>query len=141
MGLRDLFALVLAAMSPSAESTSRPKESTIKISNVCINIVNGYEYNITSRADYFLINVNNNGAVAFVYVGHNPQILDKNRKWQSRSVRSKMKSSQIVFLEDNQAGQILGVPLNETDQYFHIWFKGNDIKLNKQFKNVAEFCR
>jgi hypothetical protein len=140
MALIEFIALILVSTSGPPERVMKSNLNTIRISNVCINIRHGYEYTVVSKIDYFRINVSYEGAEGYIYVGHNPEILDSNRKWQSRSLRSKMTSSKIVALEGEQVGQVLGVPLDENDQYFHLWFKSGNNKYTGLIKELVRFC-
>jgi hypothetical protein len=141
MPLFEFLASILAAASAPPEHAVKSNQDMIKISNVCINIRFGYEYSVVSNIDYFRINVSYNGVDGYIYIGHNPEILDANRKWQSRSFRAKMLSSKIVVLEGSQVGQVLGVPLNENDQYFHLWFKEGDNNSTSPIKEIVKFCK
>jgi hypothetical protein len=141
MALVEFLALILTSTSAPSEREVKSKQDMIIISNVCIGIRHGYEYSVVSSIDYFRIRISYKETEGYIYVGHNPEILDINRKWQSRSLRSKMKSSKIVALEGNQAGQVLGVPLNENDQYFHLWFKGVINDSTNPIKEIVGFCK
>lgn len=141
MVLAKLFAVVLASVSAASAGQMTNKQDVIRINGVCINIIPGYEYDVFNNADYFRVNIAHNGASVNVYVGHNPEVLDFNRKWQARSFRSKMTSSQIVELEGTQSGQVLGIPINEKDPYFHIWFRGDNDKSDNAIKGIVGFCK
>jgi hypothetical protein len=130
--------LALAAHSPGQSFKTAP--DVIRISNVCINIRFGYEYSIVSQMDYLQVNVSYKGARGHVYVGYNPQILDSNRKWQSRALRSTLTSSKVVRLEGNQSGQMLGIPLRLEDKYFHLWFDRDSKESFAQIEEVVGFC-
>jgi hypothetical protein len=141
MTVIEFAALVLASTLAHQENVVKSSKDAIEISNVCIKILPGYQYNIVNNVDYFRINISYNGATAYVYIGHNPEMLDANRKWQSRSIRAKMKSSKVVSLEGAQLGHLLGIPLNEYDQYFHLWFKDADSRSMDPIKKIVGFCR
>jgi hypothetical protein len=113
------ISLLLALDSISVERIAQNKQDVIKLDNVCVKIRYGYEYSIVSNMDYLQVNIAYNNVRGHVYVGYNPQIIDENRKWQSRSLRATIKSPKIVPLEGSQSGQFLGVPAREDDKFFH----------------------
>lgn len=140
----EIFAYILLAFANNAapnEQVSRVKLDVIKLDNVCITVKRGYEYNISSNADYLQVDVIYNGARGHVYVSYNPQILDGNRKWESMTLRATIKSPKVVSLEGSQAGQFLGVPSREDDKFFHLWFEKNDRVATLPIKEVVGFCK
>jgi hypothetical protein len=135
----ELSALAIALL-VSSPSEAKTKPNVITISNICIRIERGYDYTVVSNIDYYRVNVSRNGSEGYIYIGHNPEILDVNRKWQSHVLRSKMKASKVVYLEGSQAGQTLGIPMNEDGQYFHLWFKTANLKANDSIRELVGFC-
>lgn len=140
MALIELTAIALASATVSSKSDVKEAEDIIRISNVCLSIRHGYSYSISSNSDFFQIKVTNNEAIANIYIGHNPEILGVNRKWQSRSIRSKIKKPKIVALEGDQSGQILGIPVDENDQFFHLWFESGS-RSSGLTKDIVRFCK
>lgn len=133
--------VLLAVTATLPEQPVQKTKDIIKLENICINVRYGYEYSIVSNMDYFQINISHSGVMGHVYVGYNPQILNSNRKWQSRTIRKTIKSPKIVSLEDSQFGQFLGVPVREDEKYFHLWFDGGDRALIASIKETVGFCK
>jgi hypothetical protein len=141
MAIFESIALIFAATSTPAGYAVKDNQNVIRISNVCIDIRHGYQYSIVGSIDYFRLNISYKGVTGYIYVGYNPEILGDNRKWQSHSLRATMTSSRIVALEGGQTGQVLGVPLNEKDEYFHVWFKDGDSTATGPIKAIVRFCK
>ena len=140
-GLSAYASLILtSALAHFYQAEPATKHDIIRISNVCIAVRHGYEYTIVSNIDYIQVNVAYSGVQAHIYVGYNPKILNENRKWQSRTLLATLKSSKVVPLEGEQAGQFLGVPVHEGDKYFHLWFDGGDGVETGPIKEVVGFC-
>lgn len=133
--------LMLASVLASRQD-AQIEHDVIRISNICIGVRHGYEYTIVSNIDYFQVNVTYNDVKSHVYVGHNPQIIDENRKWQSRRWRATLKAPKVVPLMGAQAGQFLGVPVRENDKYFHLWFDGDGdgVGSTGPIKEIVGFC-
>lgn len=132
-------AVSTAAVAIAAPATEHG--NVISIDNVCISINRPVTYKVTDNIDFYQVSVERNGVSGFIYVGHNPNLMGENRKWQSHKVRESLPEFKIVELKGDQSGEILGIPGNEDEVYFHIRFEGGDKESRNSISSLVYFCK
>lgn len=113
-------AIVLLASACNAQPIESARIDPIRVENVCVSRITGYDYSVARVVDFWLVHASRANAEVFsVYVGNNPDLRGDNAKYKARTLINGSRD-QVIRLGPPQDGHMLGVPRSTALSYFHL---------------------